>query len=77
MANKINGAKYYKSLSEEQQKLAKDVMMSTMDVISEILDEPIVFTESVAYKAMIYEVFGHMIENEYYDHKNKVWKKYD
>lgn len=35
----------------------------------------IVFPESMAYRAFRLEMLSHMLEDEYFDFKNKNWKK--
>ena len=67
--------KYFDVLSKEQQDLINKVMHTTMDMCSELIDENIVFPEAVAYKVFKWEMLSHMMDNEYYDFKNKTWKK--
>lgn len=75
--SEIEAEKYYLSLPKEQQKLIVDVMLTTMCMCSELTDEPIVFFETMAYKVFRLEMLSHMLENEYYDYKEKVWKNFN
>ncbi len=72
--NKIEGRKYLLSLPTETQKLIDDVMATTIDMCYEFTGEDIGFFESAAYKAFKYEMMSHIIDNEYYDRKDKCWK---
>lgn len=68
------GHDYLKSLPEEQQDLIDRVMLSTIDMCSEISGEDFRFTEGAMYKAFKWEMLGHMVKDDYYDPVNKVWK---
>ena len=72
---KIEANKYYQSLPKEQQDLIMNVMLTTMDMCSQLIEEDIVFPESMAYRAFRLEMLSHMLEDEYFDFKNKKWKK--
>lgn len=50
-------------------------MLTTMDMCSQLIEEDIVFPESMAYRAFRLEMLSHMLEDEYFDFKNKNWKK--
>ena len=69
------GHDYLQNLPEDQQDLIDRVMLSTIDMCSEMIGEDIIFTESAMYRAFKWEMLGHMLQDEYYDFKNKVWKK--
>lgn len=46
--SKIEANKYYQSLPKEQQDLIMNVMLTTMDMCSQLIEEDIVFPESMA-----------------------------
>lgn len=73
--SKIDADKYYRSLPKEQQDIIMNVMLTTIDMCSELLEENIVFPESMAYRVFKLEMLSHMLEDEYFDFKNKNWKK--
>lgn len=69
----IDGAKYYKSLDEKTKDLFTKVMMTTMDICSEMVGEPIYFMESAAYTNMKYQVAQHIVKDEVYNFNEKKW----
>lgn len=73
--SKIDADKYYQSLPKEQQDLITNVMLVTMDMCSELLKENIIFPEYMAYHVFKLKMLSHMLEDEYFDFKNKNWKK--
>lgn len=74
-----DGKEYYDSLPKEQQELIYNVMLCTMDMCSELLqneiNRPIMFLESMAYKVCMWEMLDHMSNNEYYNFDKKTWEK--
>lgn len=73
--SKIKGYEYFRSLPKERQELIDNVMLSTMDMCSEMTDQPIAFHETAAYQSLKWEMLGHMLNKEYYDHSDKTWKR--
>lgn len=73
--SKIDTDKCYQSLPKEQQDLIENVMLTTMDMCSELIEKNIVFPEYMAYRVFKFEMLNHMMEDEYFDFKNKNWKK--
>ena len=73
--DKIDGGKYYKSLPEEEQNLIYNVMVTTIDMCNSLSNDPVIFTEAMAYRAFRNEMIGHMLNKEWYDPKDKCWKK--
>lgn len=76
--SKIDGMKFYKSLSKETQELITNVMFSTIDMCNELLDTKLVFFEDVAYRAMRGEMLDHMLKSEWFDALgDRTWKQKD
>ena len=77
------GREYYETLTKEQKDLVMKVFLSTIDSCSDLMTEtegkpmPIFFYEDVAYRVMLYETLGHMINNELYNANAKGWQKAD
>lgn len=74
--SKITAAQYYRSLPKEQQELIDNVMLSTMDMCADLIGEAVVFPEIMAYQCMRWEMLDHMLNDEYYDHRDRTWKKH-
>lgn len=70
MSLKIDGYNYYNNLTPDQQKLIKNVMLTTIDMCNEMAGEDIIFFEDAAIRSFMYEMLGRMINNEYYSVKN-------
>lgn len=71
----IEAEEHYRSLPKEQQDLIMNVMLTTMDMCSELIEKNIVFPEYMTYRVFKFEMLNHMLEDEYFDFKNKNWKK--
>lgn len=75
--HRMDGREYLRSLPQEQQELLKNIIYTTIDMCSEIMGEPIIFPEAVAYKVFVWETLSHVLKNEYFDFESKTWKKYN
>lgn len=77
MSSYLQGKKYYDSLPDETKKIVDKVILTTFDSCMELFERPFPFFETEAYKAMKFEILGHVAENENYDYVDKVWVNFD
>lgn len=66
---------FFNSLPVEQQTLIDKVLLSTIDMSNELQNTDLIFFEDVAYRLFRYEMLEHMLNDEFYDPKQKNWRK--
>ena len=64
---------YYDSLEENTKIMIDDIMFSTMNVCSELVDEPLNFKESSDYDNFREKMLYHLLNSECYDYDSKEW----
>ena len=77
MSSYLKGKEFYDSLPESEKMLADKLILTTLDYCCEMFDRAFPFCESAAYKKMKWDIFGHIVEDEYYDAVKKEWKVFE
>ena len=66
---------YYNDLDDYMKIMIDEIMSSTMNLCSELLNEPLYFKNSEDYDNFRIEMLYHLFNREYYDYDSKKWIK--
>ena len=66
---------YYDNLSEDIKIMIDTIMFSTMNVCSELINEPLFFKNEKDYNNFRETMLYHLLNSECYDYDSKTWVK--
>lgn len=64
---------YYNKLNDDTKNMINDIMFATMNVCSELIDEPLFFDDEKEYSAFRDMMMFHLLNGECYDYESKEW----